>query len=187
MTSLPCTCISQSGCSSPCLLDEEMSGLMSCRCPHRGLLPVPEPPSCLGNAFLSNLKSLLPLFTQTELALLPILIAQPLSVPIPEQIHLVTAEPFLAITCTAFLCVLSETLGVTEAFGVSWSCNPALSGESGPAHTAMWGLGKEQVATSRRREADGSLSPCVKGIDEYSGTGKKQERCLNAGKHRPGL
>lgn len=62
MTSLPCTCISQSGCSSPCLLDEEMSGLMSCRCPHRGLLPVPEPPSCLGNAFLSNLKSLLPLF-----------------------------------------------------------------------------------------------------------------------------
>lgn len=55
-----------------------------------------------------------------------------------------------------------------------------MSRESGPAHAAMWGLGKEQVATSRRREADGSLSPCVKGIDKYSGTGEKQERCLNA-------
>lgn len=44
----------------------------------------------------------------------------------------------------------------------------------------MWGLGKEQVATSRRREADGSLSPCVKGTDGYSGTGERQERCLSA-------
>lgn len=76
--------------------------------------------------------------------------------------------------------MVRETLGVTEAFGVSWCCNPTLSRESGPVHAAMWRLGKEQVATSRRREADGSLSPCVKGIDEYSGTGEKQERCLSA-------
>lgn len=69
---------------------------------------------------------------------------------------------------------------MTEAFGVSWCRNPASSGESGPVHAAMWGLGKEQVATSRRREADGSLSACVKGIDEYSGTGEKQEPCLSA-------
>lgn len=34
ITSLPCTWTSQSRCFSLCLLDEEMSGLMSCRCPH---------------------------------------------------------------------------------------------------------------------------------------------------------
>lgn len=134
----------------------------------------------------SNLSS--PFFTQIQLALLPILIAQPLSVPVTEQIHEIRAEPFLVITVRAFLCEVSETLGVTEAFGLSWCCNLALSRESGPAHAAMWGLGKEQVATSRRREADGSLSPCVKGIDKYSGTGEKTgampERC---GKHGPGL
>lgn len=53
----------------------------------------------------SNLSS--PFFTQTQLALLPILIAQPLSVPVMKQIHLITAEPFLVLTVTAFLCVAS--------------------------------------------------------------------------------
>lgn len=31
------------------------------------------------------------------------------------------------------------------------------------------------MVRSRRREADGSLSPCVRGIDECSGTGEEQE------------
>lgn len=127
MTSLPCTWTPQSRCFSLCLLDKEMSGLMSCRCPHGVLLPIPQSPLCLGNAFLSNLKSLLLLFYTNPACFTS---SPHCSAPVPavEQIHFIRAEPFLVITVRAFLCVGSETLGAREAFGVSWCCNLACPG-----------------------------------------------------------